>query len=290
MQGDDRLKGLLITLAGVLIITPDSLLVRLISADHWTVLFWRGLLSGAMILLTLVLRQRAEFLPKTLAIGRMGLLLAVLFSLGTVSFIISLRLTTAANTLFIVSSAPIFAAIMARAFLSESVSRRTWLTIAFSLAGILIIALGSAGGGPGSLWGDLAALVTAVSIACTFTIARRYRNVSMVPAMGLSGLVTAMIALPLAQPLMVSASDSLCLSAMGLVVIPLAFSLMTIGPRYLPAPEVSLILLLEAVLGPLLVWLVLHEHPGNASLIGGAVVLGTLFLANVTSFRGVRAA
>lgn len=282
---DDRRKGLMITVSGVLIITPDSLLVRLISTNEWTILFWRGLLSAIAILLVLALIQRRRFLPGLLAIGRMGVGLAVMFSIGTVFFIISLETTTVANTLFIVSTAPVFAAIMARLFLHEAVSRRTWLTIASTMVGILIIASGSVGGGPGSLFGDLAALVTAVSVAATFTVARHSRHVSMVPAMGLSGLVTALIAATVSTPMALSQADAAYLGLMGLLVIPLSFSLMTIGPRYLPAPEVSLILLLEAVLAPLLIWLVLREYPGNASLIGGAIVLGALFLANVASFR-----
>ena len=281
---DDRRKGLLITVSGVLVITPDSLLVRLISADEWTILFWRGLLSSIAILLVLAILQRRRFLSGLLAIGRLGLGLAVMFSIGTVFFILSLEMTTVANTLFIVSTAPIFAAIMARLFLREAVSRRTLLTIAVTLIGVLIIAGGSAGGGPGSLLGDLAALVTAVSVAGTFTIARHSRPISMVPAMGISGLVTALIATVVSPPVALSQADAAYLAAMGLVVIPLSFSLMTIGPRYLPAPEVSLILLLEAVLAPLLIWLVLREYPGNASLLGGVIVLGALFLANLASF------
>lgn len=282
---DDRRKGLLITVSGVLVITPDSLLVRLISADEWTILFWRGLLSGIAILLALAIMQRSRFLPGLLAIGRMGLALAVMFSIGTVFFIISLEMTTVANTLFIVSTAPVFAAIMTSVFLQEAVSRRTWITIAVTLIGVLIIATGSIGGGPGSLLGDLAALVTAVSVAGTFTVARRFRHVSMVPAMGISGLITALIATAISPPAALSQADTVYLAAMGLAVIPLSFSLMTIGPRYLPAPEVSLILLLEAVLAPFLIWLVLAEYPGNASLLGGAVVLGALFLANLAGLR-----
>ena len=282
---DDRRKGLLITVSGVLVITPDSLLVRLISADEWTILFWRGLLSGIAILLALAIMQRSRFLPGLLAIGRMGLALAVMFSIGTVFFIISLEMTTVANTLFIVSTAPVFAAIMTRVFLHEAVSRRTWVTIAVTLIGVLVIATGSIGSGPGSLLGDLAALVTAVSVAGTFTVARRFRHVSMVPAMGISGLITALIATAISPPVALSQADTVYLAAMGLVVIPLSFSLMTIGPRYLPAPEVSLILLLEAVLAPFLIWLVLAEYPGNASLLGGAVVLGALFLANLAGLR-----
>jgi drug/metabolite transporter (DMT)-like permease len=63
---------------------------------------------------------------------------------------------------------------------------------------------------------------------------------------------------------------------MGLGVVPVAFGLITLGPRYMPAPEVSLLMLLEAVLGPLVVWLLLGETASPESLIGGAIVVGTL--------------
>ena len=65
---------------------------------------------------------------------------------------------------------------------------------------------------------------------------------------------------------------------LGLVVLPTAFGLMAVGPRYLPAPEVGLLLLGETVLGPIWVWLVLGETPGSSTLTGGALVILTLAL------------
>jgi drug/metabolite transporter (DMT)-like permease len=70
---------------------------------------------------------------------------------------------------------------------------------------------------------------------------------------------------------------------MGLIMLPLSFGLMFIGPRYIPAPEVSLVLLLEAVLGPLWVWLALGEDPGVRTLFGGAIVLATLVVHSTIS-------
>jgi drug/metabolite transporter (DMT)-like permease len=93
---------------------------------------------------------------------------------------------------------------------------------------------------------------------------------------GLSGVVLAVGVLPLALPPAVSAQDLGLLALLGVVVLPLAFGLIAVGPRYLPAPEVSLIMLLEAVLGPLWVWLVLHEVPSVTTFVGGAVLIGTL--------------
>src|SRR3546814_1616435 len=88
----------------------------------------------------------------------------------------------------------------------------------------------------------------------------------MVPAMALTGLLTAAVALPAALlledgPLLYSGARLGYALIMGLLVVPVSFALITVGPRYLPAAEVGLITLLETVLGPFWVWLVLAEYP-----------------------------
>ena len=71
----------------------------------------------------------------------------------------------------------------------------------------------------------------------------------------------------------------------GLVVLPLALVLMTLGPRYLPAPEVAMISLLEAVLGPLWVWWVIGENPGWQTIAGGSVVIVVLMAHSAVRLR-----
>ena len=72
---------------------------------------------------------------------------------------------------------------------------------------------------------------------------------------------------------------------MGFIMLPIAASLMFIGPKYISAPEVSLMMLLESIFGPIWVWLVLNEHPGNQVLIGGAIVLVTLLIHSYIALR-----
>lgn len=278
---NEYLKGLLITLTGVLVITPDSLLIRLIEADSWTVIFWRNSLSGLTILLGLLLYYRRDFFRQLLSIGWAGLAMGVIWALGTICFVYSIQTTLVANTLFIVSTSPIFAALIAWLVLREAVTRRTWLTIAFSLVGIAIIAWGSTEvGSQGSLIGDLAAMGTALAVAISFSIARRNRSISMIPAIGISSIMAGLVALPLAAPLVESADKVWPILLIGFVVAPIGASLLVIGPRYLPAADVSLLLLLEAVLGPLWVWWMLNEFPGIYTLVGGAFVLLTLLVSN----------
>ena len=281
----ERSKGLLITLFGVLAITPDGLLVRLVSADEWTTLFWRGLLTAVSISVALTLLHRGRVTAHFRAIGRLGLWLAFLFAGGAICFVMAVSLTKVANVLFIVSSTPLFAAIISRVFLGELVATRIWVAIGFAMLGIAIIASGSLNDGNASVLGDAIALLAALSLAVTLCLARKGHGRSMVPAMAVAGLIYAVIALPFCAPFVLSPDDMIWLGLMGLVSVPLGFSLLTIAPRYLPTPEVGLLLLLEAVLGPLLVWWLLAESPGTTGLAGGGIVITTLVVLNITAMK-----
>jgi drug/metabolite transporter (DMT)-like permease len=285
MDQENQLRGVLIVTIGVLILTPDGLLIRLLSTDSWTTLFMRGLISGPTILLGYWLVAKQNPIQQIKSQGRFGFTCAVIFALGSICFILSINNTTVANTLFIASTAPIFAAIMSRFFLNEYVPRRIWYAILVALLGIGIIATGSLGHGQSSLIGDLFALGAAICMAGALSLIRHARARSMVPTIGLSGLILAAITLLPASLMSIQATDWIYLALLGLIVVPIPFSLIAIGPRYLPASEVSLLLLLEAVLGPLWVWLVLGEFPGWLALTGGAIVIVTLIAMNIYVLR-----
>lgn len=275
----DRQKGLLLTTLGVLALTPDSLLVRLIDAEPFGLLVWRGLLQALGVLAILAVLHRGRVAAPFRAVGGWGLLLAVVFAAGTLFFILALSLTAVADVLVIVAAAPLTAAVLSLVFLGEGVPLRTWIAISLTLVGIALLV--SEDLGSGSLLGDLAAGACALCIGATFTITRHGRAVSMVPAMALAGLVTAGIALPFALlledgPWLFAGAQLGYTLVMGLLVVPVSFALITVGPRYLPAAEVGLLMLLETVLGPLWVWLALAEYPGDLALAGGALVVLTL--------------
>jgi drug/metabolite transporter (DMT)-like permease len=190
-----------------------------------------------------------------------------------------------ANALFIVSTSPIFAAIASWIFLQERFSKRMIWTTAFALIGISIITSGSHTGEKSSLLGDALALSAAATLAFAFTTARSAKNISMVPATGIGYGLTAVICLPFIQLASLSGHELILLILLGAMFVPLGTALMSLGPRYITAAEVSLLLLLEAVLAPLLVWYVVEENPGKYALIGGAIVLTTLFASNVIGLK-----
>lgn len=276
-------RGMLITTLGVIVLSPDTLLLRLIETDGMTILVWRGLLMGLTLLAYLALRHRGGVVGEFRRIGRWGLVAAVLFAVNSLFFVTSVMLTTVANTLLIISAAPLFAALWSWLFLREQVRSRTWAAIAAGFAGMLIIFGGSLGGG--SLVGDLCAVGTACFLAGNLTVLRHVRAINMLPALALAGFLFALAALPFAGELALSARDTVLLVLLGVVIVPLSFALITTGPRYLPAAEVSLIMLLEAILGPLWVWLVIGEVPPAATFAGGAVILATLAIHSLAALR-----
>ena len=289
MQGlSTHAKGIVITAAGVLAITPDTLLIRLMTTDPWTLLAYRSLLMGLALSLGLTLYYRGGTLACFRAIGRQGLFLSLLLALAGILFVMAVSHTSVANTLIIMSAAPLFAAIMSRLFLKEPVAPRTWIAVALTMGGVAIIVQGSLGGG--QLLGDLLAIGASAALAGSFTMIRGSRAINMIPAAALSGFIAGLVALPLAGPFSLGQSDLGYLLLMGLIMLPASFALTTLGPRYLPAPEVSLLMLLETFLGPLWVWLVLHEEPSQQALIGGAVIVTVLVVHSAVTLRRIQAA
>lgn len=287
-QATHRL-GLLITFMGVLVLSPDTLLLRMIGQEggesSWTINFWRGLFQSTGMMVVFAAMHGRGALRATFAVGPWGLFASLLFGGQALCFVFSVGNTLVANTLVIIATAPFFSALFAWIFLRERAPKRTWIAILCACGGIAVIFSGSLGSG--NLAGDLAALATAVGLGAGFVIVRHRRSVNMVPSMALGALLAALVSFPQADPFSLTTTGFGLMAFLGLVMLPVAFTLITLGPRYLPAPEVSLLLLLETVLGPFLVWLFLDETPDGLALLGGGIVVTTLLLHSLAGWRAM---
>lgn len=275
--------GLLLTTIGVLVLSPDSLLIRLVDTDAWTTLFWRGALMGLTILTATAVWQRGGAIAQVRSMGRAGFAVAVLFAAQFTLFLTSITHTSVANTLVIFATAPLFAAVLSRVFLGEPVPLRVWLAVTASLGAILFIFFGSIG--TGRLGGDFAAAGAALAMAIGLTIMRRSSHVSMIPAWGVGALLAAGFAVWFADPLSITGKDVAVLIPSGVLVLPIAFGLIALGPRRISAPETGLLMLLETTVGPLWVWWILEEQPNAEALIGGSVVLAVLIANSLLGLR-----
>lgn len=280
----ERARGLAITTLAMLVITPDVLLIRLIDTDPWTLAFWRGLLSAVGLVIGLVAIYRRRALEVMLAPGIPGLVIGTLFGIGTIAFVWAITHTSAASTLLIIATGSMFGAAFSWLLMRERLPFYTIVAMAGTFSGLLIIVSGKAGAGS-SLEGDLSAFVVAMLSGLTFALIRKHKMTDMVPTLAIGGLVTAAIAVAVSLPVAVGTGDARLIAIMGLVMLPLAFSLQFIGARYIPAPEVLLLFLLEAVLAPLLLWATIGETPAGTTIIGGLVILATLASHAVWSLR-----
>lgn len=248
MSGEHR-KGFWLTLGGALAFTPDALLIRLTDVDSFTLAFGRGLLGGTVILLGFALYARSEFFGAVRHLGRWGALVCFLQAACSIAFYAAFSYTSVANVLVIFACTPLIAAVLSKMIFNEGISSATRWAIVGAALGLMVVASGSL---DSIQWfGDSLALLNAVMLALLYTILRGHREINMVPAAGIGLLLTAVVALMFAKFPVMDSVQWASLVLAGLVVLPLALVLMTLGPRYLPAPEVAMISLLEAVLGPL---------------------------------------
>lgn len=266
--------GTLVTLAGVMIFVPDALVMRLIGGDMLALAVWRGLLSGAVFFMVLGLFARQALPRQGEWFDRKGLLVIGLNALGVLSWCAAMQHTTAANALLILATAPFIAALLSWIVLGEIIDLVTGLAILLVFLGVLIIASGSLG--HGRLLGDGFALLNGMSIAGYYVTLRTTGQRNMLAHLALGSILGGLLAATVADFAPMTAGQIGLVLLSSMVILPGAAGLLMLGPRYLPAPEVSMITLLEVVLGPLLVWAALGERPGQATLAGGALIVAVV--------------
>ena len=271
----EHLKGLIIGVTGVIILSPDTLLIRLAEMDQWALMVYRGLLMALGMALISKGFDKAPLRQQYTNIGKAGVLVSICFTISTLAFVNAVTYTSIANTLVIIATSPLFAALYSRWFLAERLNLATLIAIICVLLGLLLVV--GQNQQQGSWLGNVCALISAASIAATFVINRKKKAINMVPAISLSGVLLAFIAMPFAHWVVLDQRTMLILLLMA-IVVTLAFVMLTIAPRYIPAAELSLILPLETIGGTALAWYYLNEVPSTQTMLGAAVILLTLLV------------
>ena len=138
------------TIFAVVILSPDSVLIRLVEdaspdVDSWTVLFWRGLLYAVGVFLLVLIKYREKTVAEFKNIGNGGLLIGFFSGISTGTFVFAIVYTSIANALVIISTGPIMIAIVAWFLLREKSSIITWASMIIVFIGIYIVMSGSIG-------------------------------------------------------------------------------------------------------------------------------------------------
>jgi drug/metabolite transporter (DMT)-like permease len=267
--------GIALVVAAAVAWSTAPFFTRLLPFDSWTILFWRGLFGGGLIAAILVLTQGRAGLRDLTGMGRNGWLVASLSTLGMVTFIPALQLTSVSNVAIIIATGPFVAAAFAWIWLREAARWQTMLASLAALCGVAII-VGNISASSDIIGIALACLMTVAIAAMTVTV-RRHRNTPMVAAAALSNLLGSVVSIPFAHGIAsVTGYDLVILAMFGFFQVALGLTLFVLGSRLLPSGQATLIATLETPLMPFWVWLAFQEVPSARALVGGALVMGAV--------------
>jgi len=267
-------KGSLLAFTAVMLITPDSIFIRLSNIETWGMLFYRGAIPFVVVLIGLIFFYKNNLLKALVGIGYPGIFYVISFSICNITFIISIQNTNVANTLVMIAMAPMLSAILGSIFLKEIPDRKTWIAIIITLVSVTYIFYDSIE--MGNFYGDLFGLITAFGLACNAVIARFAKNRDLVPSAVIGKLCVAIFAFFFVDSFYLLGTDLIIVPLMCVMCVAIPFVLVTIAPRFIPAEEVNLFFLLETIIGPFWVWMVIKEQPSIETITGGAVIIFTI--------------
>lgn len=276
-------QGLLWTFFGVIIISPDSLLIRLLNLTDYSLIFYRSFLPAITLLLFILWSYKRETVNVFLLIGIPGIAYAIFYAITHICFVYAIQYTSVANTLVIVAGAPIFAAFFSIFFLKEQPTFFTWIIIGVAIASMLTIGWGSYT--TTGIFGDFMALIVAITMGASGVVVRYFKNKDLVPACLLGCLLAGIYSLPFEIEFNLNLTQIVYLSLMCFVILPVPFIILTIAPKYTPAYQVYLIFLLESVFGTAWVWFVINEVPSINTIVGGFTLLSSVIIYTIIETR-----
>ena len=274
IQLTDQKKGTLLAFTAIMFITPDSLFIRLSTIESWNLIFYRGFIPFFVVFLGLLIIQKGKIITALINNGWHGIAYAVTFTITNILFVISIENTSVANTLIMISLAPMLSAVISLIFLKENPDKKTWTAIIITTLAVIYIFFDSFE--KGDMKGNFFGLVCATGLAVGAVIIRSVKQLNLVPSAMMGKLLVAIIALLFADNLNLEGSDLIIIPTMCIMCVAIPFVLVTLAPRYITAAEVNLFFLLETILGPIWVWLIIHEQPSMETIIGGIVIISTI--------------
>ena len=267
-------KGSLLAFVAVMLITPDSLLIRLSNIETWGMLFYRGAIPFVIVLIGLLIFCNKNFLNALFRVGYTGIFYTISFAICNITFLVSIQNTNVANTLVMVATAPMLSAILGGIFLKEVPDRKTWIAIIITFLSALYIFYDSIQ--LGNFFGDIMGLVTATGLAVNAVLVRSAKDRDLLPAAVSGKLCVAIFAFFFVDSFDLVGNDMFYIPLMCILCVAIPFVLVTIAPRFIPAAEVNLFFLLETIIGPIWVWMIIKEQPSLETIQGGIVIILTI--------------
>ena len=263
--------GIILAASGSLLVSLDSLGLRLTEETAWNNAFWLGAFIASAMFVLVPIRTGRSLTSVAKSDGWPVLISGVLQASTTSFFILAIDATAVSNAVAIFAATPMIGALVAHFAIKEKTSTRTWLAITAVIGGILIIVAGSLG--DGSIEGDLYAIAAITGFSINLTIWRRLPDMNRQVVIGIGGLFLALIAFVPADPFSVSTEAIIILAILGLLTGPAGRVSFATSTRYLPVAQVGLFVPIETLAATTWAWLFLNEAPATSTIVGGLIVI-----------------
>ena len=272
-----KIPGPILVFLGACCLSFGGLIVKSFEgATNWQILFWRSIFFSTVVVIYLLITYKKKFFNSFYKSGLPGFVGGLILSLGYSGYVFAMYNTTVANTNFIIQTQTIFLAVFGYIFLKEKISKLTLTSIILAFIGIILMVGNSLS--PGQMYGNMAAFIMPISFATLILIVRKFPNTDMVPMQFIAGIGATIIGYLFSSKISISSHDIFLGFLAGFFQVGLGFILITIGARRTLSALVGIIMLTEAVLGPLWAWMFVNENPPPVVLIGGAIVISAVLL------------
>jgi len=267
----------MMVLAAALLFSTGGAAVKLTSLTGWQVASLRSAIAAIALLVFLPTAWRGS--------SWRSLLVGCTYAATMISFVLANKLTTAANAVFLQSTAPLYILVLGPLLLHEPLHRRQLLFMVALMAGMSMIFAGGQSAfatAPDPMRGNLVGVVTGICWALTVIGLRwlgrdgpgKESGTEAAAAVVGGNLIACLVTIPVALPIPNATTvDWAAVSFLGIFQIALAYVFLVRGVRRVGALEVSLLVLLEPVLSPVWAWMIHGERPSELALLGGGIIV-----------------
>lgn len=272
-------------LGAALLFSTGGAAIKSTTLNSWQVASFRSGVAALMV--WLVMREaRRGWTWHALPVG-------AAYAATMILFVAANKLTTAANTIFLQATAPLYVLALSPLLLKEKIRARDLGFMALVAVGMLLFFVErppAAATAPDPRAGNLLAAISGVCWAATimgfrWMGSRPGSDGNTFPSVVAGNAIAFLVCLPMALPAYPSGVDVAAIGYLGVFQIGAAYLLLATGIRHVPAVEASTLLLLEPAVNPFWAWLVHGERPGAWSLAGGALILGSTLAKTVVDGR-----
>lgn len=274
----ERRKAIMFLILAATLWSTSGLLVKILDWQPMAILAGRSLFTSVVMLMYL------RRLPTKWT--RWKVLAAAASILTQFLFVTSTKLTTAANSIFLQYTAPIYVVLLGYWLLHEKPSRTDWASMGIIFLGLLLFfgdKLSTEG-----FYGNILAVLSGVTSATMIVSFRAQKDGAPAESMLIASLFMVVFGFPFVLKESWTVTNWLIIAYLGLFQIGLAFVFFTKAIKHIPALEANLVGTLEPILNPLWVFIFLGESMGSSALLGGLVVLGGVILSTVGSARAAK--